>query len=122
MRFNVSGGLEVKAAASINLPNELLLGGWAWIGKTRSVTILVRTSPADDSADHVMIPNGIGKLLQDEHHDTLPPRVAISAVIEAVALAVWRQEVHVRQVKRTFVAKEQIGPRYERLKLELAFC
>jgi len=59
---------------------------------TRGAAVLVTCRASNDSADGVVVPNGIIQSLEDDKTDAFTSAIAICSGIECVALSVFAQE------------------------------
>jgi hypothetical protein len=104
MRFHITRCLKAQVTALVYLPYECLLSRLIWLRHRWGMAILICAGSSNHPTDWVAVSYRVGKSLEHEYNDAFSSCIAIGAVVETVAPAIWGQEVHVRHVQRPFWA------------------
>lgn len=115
MCLEIARPVKGQLRLPVDVADQALLRGRAGLRQAGGASVLVGAPGADDGADHVAVAHGVRHGLEHERDDALAARVAVGAVVKAVAPAVGREEALGREQLVDGRAEDQVGSRHEGL-------
>ena len=115
MCFKVARESWIYVCLCIGLPNESLLGIYAWLRDARCPSVLIRSCRTYDCSDRITITNSICQKFNDDDPKAFSSGIAICTLIETEASTFWRQEIHVGQGQKGIDSENGVSARHKSL-------